>query len=122
VGGCQSFSKFGCSSLVVAAKEKTKGKKSDSGIFLIPLSSLSLILFNLALGDETGGIKGRKKKTPQSSKTNYRVALERWFSGEEHRLLLQRPGFDSQHPHGCSQLPVFPVLGEPTTSSDPSGH
>jgi hypothetical protein len=56
------------------AKEEIKGKKLDSGIFLIPFSPLSLFLFYLVLGGETGGITGGKKKSPQSSKNQ----LQSW--------------------------------------------
>jgi len=49
-------------------KEETKGRKSDLGIFLIPLSPLSLFLFYLVLVGKTKGIKDGKKN-PQSSKT-----------------------------------------------------
>jgi hypothetical protein len=56
--------------LIVLVKEEAKGKKLDSGIFLIPFSNLSLFPSYLVLGDETeaGGIKGREKMNPQSSK------------------------------------------------------
>lgn len=34
----------------------------------------------------------------------------------------QRPGFDSQHPHGSSQLSVTPVMGGKTPSSGLRAH
>lgn len=41
--------------LVAGVKGETKRKKLDSGIFLIPLSPLSLFLSYLVLEDEMGG-------------------------------------------------------------------
>ena len=40
----------GCGLFVVELKEEIKGKQLDSGIFLIPLSPLSLFLFYLVTG------------------------------------------------------------------------
>ena len=55
MGDCWSFREFHCALLVAAVKEETKGKKLDSGIFLIPLSPLSLFLSYLVFGSEGGG-------------------------------------------------------------------
>ena len=62
------FGEVGCGLLIAMVKEETEGEKLDSGIFLIPLSPLSLFLSYLVLRDEPSGIKSRKKKNPQSSK------------------------------------------------------
>ena len=51
-GGWWSFKEVGCSLLVAVLKEETKGKESDSGIFLIPPSPLSLFLSYLVLGSK----------------------------------------------------------------------
>ena len=68
-GGSWSFREVGCSLLVAVVKEETKGKKSDSGIFLIPPSPLSLFLSYLVLGSKMcvcGGEvdKGWEKEEP----------------------------------------------------------
>ena len=39
-GGCWSFREVGCGLLEVIVKEETKGKKVDSGVFLIPKPSI----------------------------------------------------------------------------------
>jgi hypothetical protein len=62
VGGCWLFREFGCSLLVAMVKEETNGKKSDSGIFLIPLFPLVLFLSYLVLGGEMGEIKEEPQK------------------------------------------------------------
>jgi hypothetical protein len=55
-------------------KKKTKGRESDSGIFLIPLSPLFFFLSCLTLGGEMRGqIKGRKRRTHKVAQTSYRL-------------------------------------------------
>jgi hypothetical protein len=34
----------------------------------------------------------------------------------------REPGFNSQNPHGSSQLPVTPILGHPTPSNMQAEH
>lgn len=48
-GSCY-FVRFAVVCLVAMVKDETKGKKLDSGIFLIPLSLLSLFLYDPVLG------------------------------------------------------------------------
>ena len=49
------FGEVGCGLLIAMVKEETEGEKLDSGIFLIPLSPLSLFLSYLVFGSEGGG-------------------------------------------------------------------
>lgn len=54
MGDCWSFREVIFGLLVAVVKEETKGKILDSGFFLIPLSSLSMILFCLVLEEKLG--------------------------------------------------------------------
>lgn len=44
--------------------------------------------------------------------------IERWLGTYSTGCSLRVPGFDSQHPHGCSQPFVTPIVENPTPSSD----
>lgn len=67
------------------AKEEPKEKKLDSGIFLTPLSLLSLFVSYLELGGETMGING-EKRTHKVIKAGYNVGAV--FVSWELRLIL----------------------------------
>jgi hypothetical protein len=55
ISACWSFREVGCSLLVVVLKEETKGKRLDSGIFLISFFPLSPLSSYLVVRGETGG-------------------------------------------------------------------
>lgn len=48
------------------------------------------------------------------SKETLKGGAERWLTGEEHMLLLQKTQFSSQHSHGDSDLSVTLATGDPT--------
>jgi hypothetical protein len=56
--------------LVVMVKKETKGKKFDSGIY-----PLTPILYPSGVRGKAKRIKGKKKKTPQSSKAHFQFAF-----------------------------------------------
>jgi hypothetical protein len=45
-----------------------------------------------------------------------------WLSGKDACCFCRRPGFNSWHPDGCSQLTVTPVSGDLMLLSDLHGH
>ena len=57
--GCWLFRQVGCGLLVAIVKEQTQGKKLDSEIPLIPLSTLLISVLSSVSGD-----KGGEKEEP----------------------------------------------------------
>lgn len=58
--------------------------------------------------------------TVRENRTMHGVGeLAQWWKG---LAALAEPGFNYQHPHGNSQLPVAPVPGEPMPSSSVCRH
>lgn len=57
-------------------------------------------------------VEGRKLNKPWCVIVKVQSLLESQVSAQEHSLLLKRPGFDSQHPHGGLQQSVTLVPGD----------
>lgn len=58
--------------------------------------------------------------TARENRTMHGVGeLAQWWKG---LTALAEPGFNYQHPHGNSQLPVAPVLGNPLLASTGTAH